>query len=178
MATFQTWTFAIIDVAFSLTFSDDGRGEAGGKEGAASGVTHSIPYQMCDLMGAEHDGPHKPLQAHSITEREGNAIWHTLSTKSSQNQTQDPERNGWLGHILIKLLRSKWNETKGGMNTLFCKEIICLQFFGEEGNQLKRGLSHLLPINCMPRYTHCTVTLFPMCNVACHLQPNRWNRLD
>lgn len=60
MDTFQTWTFAIIDVAFSLTFSDDG-GETGGKEEAGSGVIHSILYQMWDLVGAKHDSPHKPL---------------------------------------------------------------------------------------------------------------------
>lgn len=73
MDTFQTWTFAIIDVAFSLTFSDDGReggsgwGEgwgavrAGGKKEAGSGVIHFSLYQMWDLVGAKHDSPHKPL---------------------------------------------------------------------------------------------------------------------
>lgn len=33
MDTFQTWTFAIIDVAFSLTFSDDGGAGGAGGEG-------------------------------------------------------------------------------------------------------------------------------------------------
>jgi len=72
MDTFQTWTFAIIDVAFSLTFSDDGE-EAGGKEEAGSGVIHSILCQMWDFMGAKRDSPHNPLSAHNLKGRERDA---------------------------------------------------------------------------------------------------------